>query len=147
MRFCTKCGNELKDEDNFCGKCGAKVEIEGPRQFGVEDIYSNNYADKREYTSNTVGKIGFILSIIGLVLFNVVMFMMGFGDDTFPVTLFVLCYLLLLAVTGASLGTAIPGFVISRKRVANKKMAVAGFILALILATCMILLYVILPSE
>ena len=147
MRFCTKCGNELKDNDNFCGRCGAKVEVEEPRQFGVEDIYSNNYADKKEYTSNTAGKIGFILSIVGLVLFNVVMFMIGFADDTLPVTLFVLCYLLLLAVTGASLGTAIPGFVISRKRVANKKIAVAGFILALILATCMILLYVILPSE
>lgn len=147
MKFCTKCGNVLNDDDKFCGRCGAKVEDKEPRQFGVEDIYSNNYADKKEYTSNTAGKIGFILSIVGLVLFNAMMFMIGFGDDDFPATLFVLCYLLLLALTGASLGTAIPGFVISRKRKANKKIAVAGFVLALILVTCMIFLYVILPSE
>lgn len=147
MKFCTKCGNELKDDDMFCARCGAKATNEEPRQFGVEDIYSNNYADKKAYSSNTVGKIGFILSIIGLVLFNALMFMIGFGDDTFPATLFVLLYLLLLSLTGASLGTAIPGFVISRKRVANKKIAVAGFVLALILATCMIFLYVILPTE
>lgn len=146
MRFCTKCGNELKDEDNFCGKCGAKVEIEEPRQFGVEDIYSNNYADKREYTSNTVGKIGFILSIVGLVLFNIVMFIIGFASESFSVTLFLLLFILLLALTGASLGTAIPGFIISRRRKANKKIAVAGFILALILVTCMIILYALLPE-
>jgi hypothetical protein len=75
------------------------------------------------------------------------MFMIGFGDYIFPATLFVLLYLLLLALTGASLGTAIPGFVISRRRIANKKIAVAGFILALILVTCMIVLYALLPSE
>ena len=146
MRFCTKCGNELKDNDNFCGKCGAKVEMEEPRQFGVEDIYSNNYADKREYTSNTVGKISFILSIVGLVFFNIIMFIIGFASETFPVGIFVLMFVLLLALTGASLGTAIPGFIISRRRKANKKIAVAGFILALILVTCMIVLYALLPE-
>lgn len=143
MKYCTKCGSQLNDSDVFCPKCGTKSVVENKQ----EDIYSNNYADKEEYKSNTIGKIAFILSIVGLVLFNGLMFMIGFGDYIFPAGLFVLLYLLLLALTGASLGTAIPGFVISRRRKANKKIAIAGFVLALILVTCMIVLYGLLPSE
>lgn len=143
MKYCTKCGKELNDSDIFCPKCGTKSIVEEKQ----EDIYSNNYADKEAYKSNTVGKIGFILSIVGLVLFNVLMFMIGFGDYILPAGLFVIMYLLLFALTGAALGTAIPGFVISRRRIANKKIAVAGFVLAIILAVCMIVLYGLLPSE
>ena len=131
MKYCTKCGSQLNDSDVFCPKCGTKSVVENKQ----EDIYSNNYADKEEYKSNTVGKIAFILSIVGLVLFNGLMFMIGFGDYIFP------------ALTGASLGTAIPGFVISRRRKANKRIAIAGFVLALILVTCMIVLYGLLPNE
>ena len=28
MKYCTKCGNELKNKDLYCSKCGTKVEKE-----------------------------------------------------------------------------------------------------------------------
>ena len=28
MKYCTKCGNELKSKDLYCSKCGTKVEKE-----------------------------------------------------------------------------------------------------------------------
>lgn len=35
MKYCRKCGAELRDDDAFCPKCGAKVEMEE----GKEDVF------------------------------------------------------------------------------------------------------------
>ena len=40
-RFCTKCGNQLKDNDKFCRKCGSPVgmpEEESPQVISEKEI-------------------------------------------------------------------------------------------------------------
>ncbi len=141
MKYCTKCGKELNDGDLFCGNCGAKVN-EITRSSSSDDYYSNNYNTNR--VSNILhptSKIAFILSIIGIVLFIGEMLLIGFHDTDISATLFVLGFMLLIFVTGGALGTAIPGFIINKKRDVKKGIVIAAFVLAIILATCMIFLY------
>lgn len=41
MKYCTKCGNELRNKDLYCSKCGTKVEKEIKEAKEVKDTSSD----------------------------------------------------------------------------------------------------------
>ena len=68
MKYCTKCGNELKDTDIFCGKCGTKVEVDNNETedfFSEKTTYSTNENIRKR---NGLASAGFILSFLGFAL-------------------------------------------------------------------------------
>ena len=55
MKYCTKCGNELKSKDLYCSKCGTKVEKEikeakEVKNTNSEEVDSNFTINKRDIT-------------------------------------------------------------------------------------------------
>ncbi len=61
-KYCTQCGNELREEDNFCRVCGKSVSSEP---------FSNNtnvVVSSETNTAKVLAIIGFILSFFGFEL-------------------------------------------------------------------------------
>ena len=143
MSYCTKCGNELKDGDLFCSKCGAKVELIEVK----EDIFSDNYNTNRvSYTTHKCSKIGLILAIIGLVFFVIFVAVVAkyYHYYELPKNVVSVLALLMLAtfvLGGASLGLSIPGFIISKKRKIKSGVAITALILSIILGAIILILY------
>ena len=79
--YCTKCGNKLNNNDNFCNNCGEKrVELENVN-VNNNNVNKNNSSNGMKIASIILGSISivgslmfifapfcFILSIIGLIL-------------------------------------------------------------------------------
>ncbi len=42
--YCRKCGNELKEDDMFCNKCGTKVELIN----NSDELQNNDMKDKEQ---------------------------------------------------------------------------------------------------
>lgn len=70
--WCTNCGNELKDDAKFCGKCGAKVEpeyeqsIQQTQQFQTQPVLVDVFEEEEK---SSKGKYIFIiLIIVGLLI-------------------------------------------------------------------------------
>lgn len=63
MKYCTKCGTELRDNDAFCPKCGAKVDYAEPK-VEVEPVYTETKSKKRDSTLMTVA---FAFNVIACV--------------------------------------------------------------------------------
>ena len=144
MNYCPKCGNKINDGDKFCSNCGYKVEVVIERN---DDYYSNNYIKNRvSNTPSGASKTAFILSIIGIVLFLIEIFIIGFADEMFPASIFILFFMLDCALAIASLATAIPGFVSARKNNIKSKIVIAAFVLSIILISMVMFLYICLPS-
>lgn len=53
-KFCSYCGNELKDDDKFCGKCGAGVEEKETKR--VEEGNTVTYTDYNMSSNNGAGQ-------------------------------------------------------------------------------------------
>ena len=59
MKYCTKCGNELKSKDLYCSKCGTKVEKEikeakEVKNTNSEEIDSNFTINKRDIATQII---------------------------------------------------------------------------------------------
>lgn len=59
MRYCTKCGNELKSKDLYCSKCGTKVEKEikeakEVKDVGSEEVNDNFTINKRDIATQII---------------------------------------------------------------------------------------------
>ena len=154
MKYCTKCGAKLNDDDLFCGNCGAKVNSsETPKasfeETKEEDYFSNNYAENRvTYKTHPCSKAGLILSIIGLVLFviSVLLVIPYLDEPEMPYAYAALVGLGLIftfALAFAALGTSIPGFILGKKKGLKSGVALAALILSGILGGILLIIYVI----
>lgn len=59
MKYCTKCGNELKSKDLYCSKCGTKVEKEikeakEVKNTNSEEVDSNFTINKRDIATQII---------------------------------------------------------------------------------------------
>jgi len=59
MKYCTKCGNELKNKDLYCSKCGTKVEKEikeakEVKNTNSEEVDSNFTINKRDIATQII---------------------------------------------------------------------------------------------
>ena len=151
MRFCTKCGHELNDGDLFCANCGAKINDDSKPTVKDDDYYSNNYIYDRpkvSYKTHPCSKIALVLSILGFAIFGAQLVLVGIysWEDNIPyyaTTIFALLMLLLLTCSITALATGIPGFAISRKHGLKSGITIASFVLSIILASILFVLYVI----
>ncbi len=70
MKYCTKCGAENNDADNFCSSCGANL-IEQAAQAereNVERIHTSEIYEEEHATPwATFSIVGFVLGIVSLV--------------------------------------------------------------------------------
>ena len=75
MKYCSKCGAQLADDDDYCYFCGAKFdEVKKEEQkeqptFQDQSYYEDKYYGQRP---NTIALVGFVFSfispIVGLIL-------------------------------------------------------------------------------
>ena len=134
MKYCTKCGNELRDTDLFCGKCGAKVEVKEEKEdfFSYRTTYVN---ENKEYTrkKNGLASAGFTFSFIGfaLSLFLVWAFAINVTTDS-SVDGEYLKYIRLASIFFSvfGLGLSIPGVIVGVKMQYKKARAISGVVFA-----------------
>ena len=135
MKYCTKCGNELKDTDIFCGKCGTKVEVNNNE---TEDFFSQRttYANEsKEYVrkKNGLASAGFTFSFLGfaLSLFLVWAFLIKITTDSnTDVDLIKYIRLASIFFSVFGLGLSIPGVIVGVKIQYKKARAIAGIVFA-----------------
>lgn len=49
MKFCRYCGNEIAQQDKYCGMCGAKITDYKDRKKSTEsNVYPKSYAEKKK---------------------------------------------------------------------------------------------------
>ena len=48
MRYCHKCGSEVKEEDSFCPNCGASLKGGEPRQYIAHQPLRGEKSEKQE---------------------------------------------------------------------------------------------------
>ena len=70
--YCSKCGNEVRDSDNFCPKCGAKISSYEDR-YDYKSRYDYDYngrtsKDEDEGSLFLGMLLGFCLGIIGVII-------------------------------------------------------------------------------
>ena len=152
MGFCTKCGTKLNDGDLFCPNCGTRVER-------AEETNNNYYGDINNFpTKNAVvpvidnsnrshplARAGLIVSLLGLGLIGLFFLIFGFAygeQDRGLAVLASLCLVFGVVGCAISLGLAIPGFIITKKRGYAKGVAIAGLVLAIICASLFLIGYI-----
>ena len=60
--FCSKCGNQIAEGAAFCAKCGAA------QQSTSVLVENTPYQKTEEITTNTMAIIGFVVSLISLLI-------------------------------------------------------------------------------
>lgn len=65
MKYCYKCGKELKEEDNFCNHCGTE-----------QNIIQKNPVIKKKWNTGNV-----IIIIIAILIICVIFFKIKAGND------------------------------------------------------------------
>lgn len=73
--YCSKCGNEIKEGEDFCTQCGnaCTVQKHNERAFNYENM--NQSSTSNEYTANNTNNSmalgGLICSVIGLFIYGI----------------------------------------------------------------------------
>ncbi len=153
MSYCPKCGAKIEDGDLFCYSCGYKVgNGEVPEGAVSNQQYVEQYSakpvidyEKNKELTHPLAKAGFIMSIIslGLTALGFIGAILAYnsmleGLYKLSSTIF---YLGLLG-GAVSLGLAIPGFVLTKKKGFKQTIAIAGLVLAIIAVALLIVYYV-----
>ena len=75
MKYCIKCGNELKDQAQFCAKCGTNQGEASP--IPANNIYQTqapNYQARAVSSGQTSKTLSFVIVACGIVGFVVLLF-------------------------------------------------------------------------
>lgn len=152
MGFCTKCGTKLNDGDVFCPNCGSKVqgendELEYKAYGDINNFPTTKPQENVDNSNNTLplAKGGFIMSVISLS-----MTALGFvgaiiaynAEQESLYSISMLMFYLGLIGGVVSLGLAIPGFIITKKKGFKKVLAIAGLVLAIIAVSLLLVYYI-----
>ena len=78
--YCEKCGNELKEGEKFCAKCGASFEQENKKENVTENTVerTKNYIEKNVKNNQSIQLVKLILYILAIVI--VIMAFSGAGE-------------------------------------------------------------------
>ncbi len=146
MSYCPKCGAKVEEGDLFCYSCGYKVGSGDTPESADENVerpgidYSEN-----ETKTYSLSKAGFIMSIVslGLIALGFIGAILAYNSmlDALYRLSETIFYLGLLG-GAVSLGLAIPGFVITKKKCYKKTIAVAALVLAIIAAALLLTYYI-----
>lgn len=75
--YCRKCGNELKEDDIFCNKCGTKVEDIKRKETIVENSYTKN---ENVRNNNSIIRFIGLVVIISVIVIAVMMMLNKKGN-------------------------------------------------------------------
>ncbi|MBP5446269.1 MAG: zinc-ribbon domain-containing protein [Acholeplasmatales bacterium] len=141
MGFCPKCGTRLEDGDLFCPNCGNKVE---KRETPVVEEHNDDFSfEKRQQPtiiplsgSHILSKVGLILGLISLILIIIIFIVSAqyynkYIEDS-EAALLGLAIIFAFLTGVASLGTSIPGLILTKKRNGNLGIAVTALVIACI---------------
>lgn len=152
MNYCPKCGNKLNENDKFCSNCGEKIEVEVRTSSSAgKDFFNSTYTPTPTQTVDKtktlpLAKVAFILSLtsIGLIILFVVFAALSYcvNDESRIFDIFGVLSLLFGIILGmSSLGLAIPGFILTRKRNYPRPIAIAALVLAIIITAIFLIFY------
>lgn len=74
MKFCGNCGIQLEDGDQICSNCGAaqnNFEVQPQSKKAVEKVKDDVELPKEEKGGFWWGVLGFIIPLVGIILFFV----------------------------------------------------------------------------
>lgn len=82
MKYCTKCGQQLDDNAQFCTACGAQQNPAPQQSMGNGQGYqqtTNHYENPQDYPANNANDsgsfgwavLGFCIPLVGLILYLV----------------------------------------------------------------------------
>lgn len=157
MGFCPKCGTRLEDGDLFCPNCGNKVE---KRETPVVEEHNDDFSfEKRQYQqqsiplsgSHVLSKVGLILGLISLILIIIIFIVCAqyynkYIEDSEEALLgLVIIFAFLTGV--ASLGTSIPGLILTKKRNGNLGIAVTALVIACIVGAFILLVLMVAAAR
>ncbi len=144
MKYCTKCGREINDDDKFCPNCGFEI-----TRYTIKenDVYSDNYSDRRYLKIHPCIKLSLLFSIVGygLFLIFITLVLRNFHNSELPaLTLLIieLSYLFSLIFGIAAVGSGIPGFIISKIRKVKSKKPFFILLLSISLTILLVAVYV-----
>ena len=152
MNFCPKCGNKLNENDRFCSNCGEEVVIKATNTSAGKDFFNSTCAPNQQMINNTnthpLAKASFILSLVSIGMFVIIFIIFGiyYNEESVDSGIILLLSgtVLIGMLTGiAALGTAIPGFILTKKRNHPKKIAITALVLSIIVCTFIMIIYVI----
>lgn len=66
MKYCSKCGNPLADNDKFCGACGTSSEYTESKEHETSKT-----EEKEEHANAGLKVVSFLFPIVGLILYLV----------------------------------------------------------------------------
>ena len=135
--YCQKCGNELSDDDNFCGKCGAKVIGDLPPPtllvtYNTPDADTRSPSTAKKWLKHPV--IRAILYLVGLLLITILLYAM-FPQPKISVAQFVTSPHGLTGLVGRCIGATVvslPFFIPLLIKLSNLEILPKGFIVELI---------------
>lgn len=67
MKYCSKCGSPLSDDDRFCGVCGNSTEYTEHKTTEP----SKKVEEKEEHANAGLKVVSFLFPIVGLILYLV----------------------------------------------------------------------------
>ena len=67
--YCTNCGKEVKDDDNFCSGCGFNLKAEGNAQSPAEGVYALPESQTSEKKLSKKNSTGIIYGLGSLILY------------------------------------------------------------------------------
>ena len=138
MNYCPKCGKQLNEGDLFCSNCGLKLERNETISEEKEENVGFSYVKKEEPItmkgSHPLSIAGLVLGIISFVL--IIIFMgIAFAnvyeelDESETITIG-MTFMISLITTLVSLGTSIPGLIITVKRKGKIGLPVTALVFA-----------------
>ena len=144
MKYCTKCGSVINDDDKFCPNCGCEI-----TRYTIKenDVYSDNYSDRRYLKIHPCIKLCLLFSIVGygLFLIFITLVLRNFHNSELPaLTLLIikLSYLFSLIFGIAAVGSGIPGFIFSKIRKVKSKKPFFILLLSISLTILLVAVYV-----
>ena len=147
MNFCPKCGFKLNEGSKFCPNCGAKLDNMENGDIYREYSYNNrvNNIVPLEGT-HKLSKISLVFGIITLstVLFIFLLIAVAGDQPIGPGGRIMLVFLMVgpIIFSFLSIGLAIPGFVITKRRNRATGVAIASLVISIIIGVGLFLLVI-----
>ena len=83
MKYCSKCGNQITENDKFCSECGIAVNNQNNTEIEKQTTLDNNVqiTQNKNLAGNTIKGIGIALLLVGLIVgICIIIFMASSGE-------------------------------------------------------------------
>lgn len=136
MNFCPKCGKKLEETSHFCPNCGFNIDSRESVENNANVVLENPRPIVPLTKPHMLSVIGLILGGIAFVVMLILGIYIAINYDKRvgpgAGILIVMSTMIFFVFGVASLGLAIPGFIITKKRMGPKLVAVIALIIGIL---------------